>query len=370
MNVLVIFTYNYSLLDWKNAGNLEKELSIYKKLHKDYNHTFYFLTYGDERDLKININCPGIKIIPIYMYIKKFKNKKINFLYSFVYPFKLKYLINNIDIIKQNQLLGSWVSIILKFILKIKLFVRTGYDMYTFSKHISPKLTTKMYFILTKLTTRFADLYSVTSNADFSFIKNNFPDTKVVLRPNWVINNIYTGIESRYKNRILTVGRLEHQKNLSFLINSLNNSNYILDIVGSGSEEEKLKILAKKNNVNANFLGTIENQELQEIYKKYKFYVSSSLFEGNPKSVLEAMSHGCVVFISNIENHSELIENGKNGFLFNFDSFELQKKLNELSDNDETINIISKNAFKNVDKNNNFQSLVFKEHNDYKKLSG
>ena len=36
--------------------------------------------------------------------------------------------------------------------------------------------------------------------------------------------------------------------------------------------------------------------------------ISSSLFEGNPKTILEAMSMGCIVIASDIKNHRELIE--------------------------------------------------------------
>ena len=40
----------------------------------------------------------------------------------------------------------------------------------------------------------------------------------------------------------------------------------------------------------------------------YKYYLSSSKFEGNPKTILEAMSSGCIVIASNIKNHKEIIK--------------------------------------------------------------
>ena len=51
MNVILFFTYGISLYDWKNSGILEKELAIYKKLYKNNNVNFTFITYGDENDL-------------------------------------------------------------------------------------------------------------------------------------------------------------------------------------------------------------------------------------------------------------------------------------------------------------------------------
>ena len=76
MNVLVVFTFNYSLETWKNSGTLNREVSIYKKLHEKNNVNFVFLTYGDASDQKIDLTSFGIKVIPIYAYIK---NQIINF---------------------------------------------------------------------------------------------------------------------------------------------------------------------------------------------------------------------------------------------------------------------------------------------------
>ena len=61
---------------------------------------------------------------------------------------------------------------------------------------------------------------------------------------------------------------------------------------------------------------------------EYKYFISSSLFEGHPKTVIEAMSSGCIVFLSNIQNHSELITNGKDGFIFNLEENNLKKFFN------------------------------------------
>ena len=55
------------------------------------------------------------------------------------------------------------------------------------------------------------------------------------------------------------------------------------------------------------------------MYGDYIFYISSSIFEGNPKTVLEAMSNGCVPLLSDIENHQELVEDGKSGYLISND---------------------------------------------------
>ena len=147
---------------------------------------------------------------------------------------------------------------------------------------------------------------------------------------------------------MLAVGRLVNQKNFSFLISEFKNSknNLEIDIVGSGPDKENLLAQAKKNNVNINFLGNLNNNELLNLYQDYKFFISTSLFEGNPKSLLEAMGSGCVVFGSNINNHSEIITDNVNGFLFEIKNNYLFKKFELTSKNDKVLSKISKNSYK------------------------
>ena len=51
-----------------------------------------------------------------------------------------------IDLIKQNQLQGVWVSLIFKFLTKKPLILRSGYDVLSF-KLKEKKLFIKLFFI-------------------------------------------------------------------------------------------------------------------------------------------------------------------------------------------------------------------------------
>ena len=58
----------------------------------------------------------------------------------------------------------------------------------------------------------------------------------------------------------------------------------------------------------------LTTMNLKNFLKNYKYYLTASKFEGNSKSVLEAMSAGCVVIASDIKNHTEFLNN-KNSIL-------------------------------------------------------
>ncbi len=221
------------------------------------------------------------------------------------------------------------------------------------------------------MTLKYADIYSVASSSDYTFLKNNFNllNKNVVIRSNWVDSRDLRD-STRVKNRILSVGRLEDQKNYNLLFKELANTSEALtvDIIGSGTKETELEDLAKEQNVKVNFMGSIENKELLSLYEKYYFFISTSKFEGNPKTILEAMASGCVVIASDISNHKELIDHRINGILFDLDNPDLLNIITEVSKDKKLIDEISRKAVNKVQELNSLDFISEKYFLDYKSL--
>ncbi len=348
MNILYFFTFGYSLETWKNSGQLQRELKHFDKLYEKNNDIkFVLFTYGGIDDASL-VERSYIKVIPIYSFLKESDNNFINFIKTLFISLKINKLnLQNPDIIIQNQLLGSWVASAFKRYFKIPLIIRTGYDMYEFSIN-DKKSFIKRFFLktLTMLSLNIADIYTVTSNSDKKFLIQNFNNKyleKLKIRPNWieVDESIKaSGINSRDPQKLFSVGRLEKQKNYSLMIESLKETNFELDIYGVGSLKDELVSLAKRLNVKVNFLGVIENKDLINKMKNYKYYISTSCFEGNPKSVLEAMAAGCLVLASDIKNHTEFLDSN-NSILFNVEDNSLKDKLTSLGNEEfKIINLV------------------------------
>ena len=362
MKIISVFlTYDYSLETWEKNGTLNRELKIFKEIAKSENIKFKFISY----DKGFVLNSPDlqqyIEIISIYKNLKYFDNKYLRFIYSFFIPFKIKEEVEKSDLIFQNQLDGSWISMITKKLTKKPLMIRTGYDAYQFSINENKnKLFIYFYKALTKLSLKYSDLYTVTSLSDKNFLENSFKNAKVKITRNWTGLTKENTENKRYSNKILCVGRLVEQKNYIFLINSLSKyeKSISIDIVGEGPEKNKIKNLSKDKNVEVNFLGKINHDNLSEIYQKYKLYAIPSNFEGNPKTLLEAMGNGCIVLASNIENHSEIIDNSINGFLFDLTEKDFIKTLDKFySLNNLEVIDMQKNACETIGLKYSFQII-------------
>lgn len=374
MNILYFFTYGYSLKTWNESGQLNRELKHFEKLHEENNQIkFTLITYGIKDDLNM-FDKDFIDIIPIYHYSKKSKYKIFDLINSIFLFKKLNRVIENKPtLVIQNQLLGCWASFMFKRKFKIPLLIRTGYDMYEFS--IKDK---KKYFkrILYKYLTLFglanSDMYTVTSKCDVNFLKLNFKEKyikKIKIRKNWVdFQDVSYGIEKSYEfNKLVSVGRLESQKNYPLIFKALEGTDFELDIYGEGSLKDELNLLSKDLNIKVNFMGILNNEKLLIELRKYQYYLTASTYEGNPKSVLEAMLSGCIVIASNVKNHKEFLDSS-NSFLFENNKLEdLKNTLNNIK-NKPDIKEIQKNSTSTLEKEYSLQNLVKLELKDFYEL--
>jgi glycosyltransferase involved in cell wall biosynthesis len=86
-------------------------------------------------------------------------------------------------------------------------------------------------------------------------------------------------------------------------------------IAGEGPEELVLRALARERGIaeSVRFLGV--RHDMPELLKVFDVYVLSSLREGLPMSILEAMAAGCPVVATRVGGIHSVIEDGVNGVL-------------------------------------------------------
>lgn len=368
MHVLVFLTFGISFSDWEKSGLLSREILLYKKLNEEKKINFTFVTFGNSKDREI---IKDFNVIPYYKYNKVLRSKVLTFFQSLLFAYKIKKIVEKPDLIKTNQLMGSWMGIVCKIIFSCPLIVRTGYDIFQFSIYEKKNIYKKLiYFLLTQLGLLFSNSYIVSSQSDKIFLSKYFIRTgKISILQNWVKTNLSDKrnlLNPAKEKTILSVGRLEKQKNFSYLIKSFAQSDYELDIVGEGSQKEELIQLSKKLLTNVNFLGTIDNKDLLNLYKEYKYFILASDYEGNSKTILEAKSAGCIVIAKANRNNQEIIENQIDGILY--DNENLIDLIDNLEEDEELTRTISSNAINSVRERNSIDIILDREYKIYKKV--
>lgn len=116
------------------------------------------------------------------------------------------------------------------------------------------------------------------------------------------------------KLKYLYVGRLISLKNLEFLIETFNQLDNKLTIVGSGVLEKKLKQIA---NSNISFTGFISNEDIHEQYFNHDVFILPSLSEPWGLVVEEAIFCGLPVIVSDaVGCQEEMVIKPKTGVVF------------------------------------------------------
>ena len=123
-------------------------------------------------------------------------------------------------------------------------------------------------------------------------------------------------------NRIVSVGRLNPQKNIPMLISAFEefssaHSNYILEIYGEGVLENELKELIREKGLEDRVFLKGFQKDVHERIKNASLFVMPSNFEGMPNALIEAMAVGlpCISTDCPCGGPAMIIKNNVNGLL-------------------------------------------------------
>lgn len=163
------------------------------------------------------------------------------------------------------------------------------------------------------------------------------------------------------KITIISVGRLSIQKNPRLFndiaLEFIDKPNIQFIWCGDGELKSELTSL------NIKCTGWIERKELENYLANADIYLSTSLWEGLPLSVLEAMSIGLPVVLSDCVGNKDLVDN--NGFLYK-NKKNATNNINELIENKELINKKGYNSKILMDNNFYIKNMAISYLNIYK----
>jgi len=144
---------------------------------------------------------------------------------------------------------------------------------------------------------------------------------------------IYNGIEARSdvrahdfsrehpdKKVIFSAGRLSEQKGFSYLIDAaemiLNQrDDVVFFVAGKGRREKELKQRVHKRNLDDAFHFCGFHENIESYLKGCDLFVLSSLYEGMPNVVMEAMAVGKAVLATDVNGVRELVVDGETGVI-------------------------------------------------------
>ncbi|KAF5067435.1 alpha-1,4-N-acetyl-D-galactosaminyltransferase [anaerobic digester metagenome] len=235
--------------------------------------------------------------------------------YRFYHTLKmLWFLRKSIKYIKPHSIL-SFGEMYNSFALLGSLFLNS--NVYVSDRSKPDKRWGKMHEILRKFLYKRAKGIVAQTNYSRQFLANETKHRNISVIPNPVRQ--FNRAPKEKKNIILNVGRLIKTKKIDVLIDLFSKTAYNdweLWIVGDGPEKNYLEhiVINKELSKQVKFWGN--QKDIQWYYSQADIFAFTSVSEGFPNALLEALSAGlaCISFDC-IAGPADLIQNGENGIL-------------------------------------------------------
>ena len=225
-----------------------------------------------------------------------------------------------------------------------------------------------VYFPIEWINSFLTDILITINKEDYNLAKKIMKANKIYYVPGIGIDTNSKDVgESKYRKRcelkipqnsivLFSVGELNKNKNHEVIIRAMadiKDPNIYYCIAGKGKLQEYLLKLAKELKIENNFKLLGFRNDIKELLKMSDIYVFPSHREGLSVALMEAMSEGLPVICSYIRGNTDLIDDGKGGYLVKNNNLDIFKNsIVKLSFNNELRNymgIYNKDKIKKFD---------------------
>lgn len=183
-------------------------------------------------------------------------------------------------------------------------------------------------------------------------------DKNVVEIPNRVNLNIFNKPKRNFEIsenivKIISIGRFVWEKDYLNLIKALNKSGikYQLILIGGGSLKKEYETYINENRLqnNVTLIDWIEQKDMIKMIINSDIYIQSSVSEGMPRTILEAMALKMPIISTNVGSIEGVLINGKNSLIINSaNQKELIEAIKKLIEDNSLREKIATQAYKDV----------------------
>lgn len=305
---------------------LGREVALYRELQRR-GVKVSFITFGDHRDLHYADRIPGIDI-----YCNRWH------LPSALYERWLSWLhrrvLRNCDIIKTNQTDGADLALGAARKFGKPLVARCGYMWSEFAIRQLGADDAFVQHVLQAEAEVFAaaDHVVVTTPMMAADIAERIPETaeKTTVIPNYVDIVAFAPGEVEKDIDLIFIGRIDPQKNVGLLLESVQPLDCSLVIVGNG--ELRADLMAQYGDLNGRlqWIDKLPNDEVPAYLRRARVFVLPSHYEGHPKTLVEAMACGLPAIGTAVPGIQEVITSGENGWLCGMEAEDIRAAIQQL----------------------------------------
>lgn len=289
-------------------------------------------------------------------------------------------------------ILGRWSAFFVNFFNRKKIKIIHTFHGFAFSKFHNIFIR-NLFIILEYVTAKVSDVLIFVSKDNMETSKRlRIGNSKkyLLIRSGIKISEFYNVSENKElrstKRRqlgileeekvITTIGPFKPQKNLKdfikmakIIVESLSSYKLRFLIVGDGEQREQLFSLAKELKVLDKILFLSWQRDIRGIMAVSDIFVLTSLWEGLPRSAVEALVSGVPVVAYAVDGLNDIVNSGENGFIVPpKDIVELSKKVILLLTDDKIFSKIKKSTCSSIDRSFDIDYMVYQQEELYNNL--
>lgn len=197
-------------------------------------------------------------------------------------------------------------------------------------------------------------------NKDKLLTIKSIPEEHVFVKPNFVTTNIDEIVPNNERlNQVVYVGRLDKLKGVDKLIDAWKNiDDTKLVICGTGPLKDYVEEVTK-NNTNIEYRGFVDHDSAMKlISESLSVILPTTWYEGFPMTIVESISLGTPIIVSNVGNSKDIIERiDKNLVLNSINKNEIQNCISYIK-NTNLNNSLRKYYNDNFSFEKNYECLV------------
>lgn len=298
-----------------NSGPSKGALALLKGIREQFSVTVFSL---EEKKISGESDFKKIKVI----FLKSFFNIKILKYISLLSEIKnLKKKYNKIVIISFTLIPDIFVSLLPNDIRKISSIRMNIFHDYKYLFGYFYYLIVTLHLFVLRRFNVIVTMHDKMKNQFPNNLKrktvniSNFIDEKSLLRyrknkisSKKTIKLVYCGSLIKRKDPIAIIYAIKKIKSM--------NRQVSLDLIGSGPLLSHLRFLVKKFDLKQEVLFHGQLKNPYKIMSNNDLFVLPSQTEGISRAMLEALYLGLFCIVRNIDGNSNIIKNGKNGYLF------------------------------------------------------
>jgi glycosyltransferase involved in cell wall biosynthesis len=193
-------------------------------------------------------------------------------------------------------------------------------EMFEGNGKLKPKLISWLNFFL--LSRSFKNVVTVSQDMQKTFVQDyGFKESKVVVIHNGIEIHMTSQRTRRRSDFVVgSSGRFFPVKDYPLMVEIARTvlekvNDVCFELAGDGPERPKIQCLIRKYGLEEKFVLRGFVDDISHFYQGIDLYLCTSLHEGIPMSVLEAMAHGLPVIAPKVGGLEEILEDGVEGYL-------------------------------------------------------